>query len=291
MSRNRDRMGLDESLFPEDAEAPPVVAQVRPPQVDMSWSAPTDFVELPSKGAFYPPEHPLHGAESAEIRYMTARDEDILTNRSLLKQGLAFDRLIESVLVDKRIKAASLLLGDRNAILINTRITGYGSEYTTDITCAGCGTQQEFEFDLDLAHSQHLDESLLEDGSVRASGSGTFIITMPSSDTEVEVKFLTGADESKLSKETERKRKRKLDSAVFTDQLRSFIVSVDGNEDTIALQQFVYNMTSRDARVLRLKYTSLMPSIDLTQEFSCLNCGHTADMEVPLGSNFFWPDW
>ena len=99
---------------------------------------PTEIVELPSKGALYPPDHPLHGEETIEIKYMTAKEEDILTSQSLLRKGLAVERLLKSVVVDKRIDPKSLLVGDRNAVLYATRITGYGAEYPARVTCGNC---------------------------------------------------------------------------------------------------------------------------------------------------------
>jgi hypothetical protein len=292
MSRNKDRMDMLGDMFPEDAEVP--TPAISPPQtqpsMDVSWATPTELVDLPSRGIFYAANHPLHNTETVEIRHMTAKDEDILTNRSLLRKGLALDRLIEGVLMNKSIKSTSLLLGDKNAILIAARVSAYGADYMASVTCPACTTQQDFEFDLDALAVKDEPADGLDDG-VTKTESGTFMVTLPVSNVDIEVKFLTGADERKVTREAERKRKRNIDSSLFTDQLKSFIVSVDGDEEHLALQQFIAKMTARDARHLRRIYSELMPDINLNQEFVCENCGHEADMEVPLGSNFFWPDW
>ena len=107
------------------------ISEQKQVEQNFAFTMPTEFVELPSKGMYYLPDHPLYNKASVELRYMTAKDEDILTNKSMIKQGIAIDRLLESLLIDKRIKAKDLLSGDKNAILINARSSGYGSEYTT----------------------------------------------------------------------------------------------------------------------------------------------------------------
>jgi hypothetical protein len=115
----------------------------------LDFSTPTEFVELPSEGRYYPEDHPLHNESVVEIRHMTAKDEDILTSRALLKKGLALDRFLKNILVDKRIDMDSLYVGDKNAILVGARVTGYGPSYDTQITCPVCATTNKFSFDLD----------------------------------------------------------------------------------------------------------------------------------------------
>ena len=132
MSRNKDRLGLGDTT-PENTAVPPQVMTQGGEENPFSFVIPTEFVELPSKGLFYPPNHPLHNQETIEIKQMTAKEEDILTSRSLLKKGVAIERVISSVIMDKRIKPATLLVGDRNAIIIAARISGYGSDYATKI--------------------------------------------------------------------------------------------------------------------------------------------------------------
>ena len=106
----------------------------------MDFVTPTQFVDLPSKGR-YPEGHPLKGKDSIEIRYMTAKDEDVLTNRSLLKKGLAIDRLIRNLIVDKSVNGRHLYAGDRNAIIVFARASAYGADYRAKIQCPNCGEQ------------------------------------------------------------------------------------------------------------------------------------------------------
>ena len=132
MSRNEGRFSAAEgSPTPEDEGTSAVAASAAGSQ--FNWALPTEFVELPSKGRFYPPGHPLHNETTVEIKYMTAKEEDILTDRALLKKGIAIDRVLENLIVDQRVKLDDLLIGDKNAILVKARTTGYGSEYETRV--------------------------------------------------------------------------------------------------------------------------------------------------------------
>ena len=138
MSRNRERMGLPN---PTDTAVPP--AQTHQENQGFSVVVPTEFVDLPSKGRYYPQNHPLCNQETIEIKQMTAKEEDMLSSRALLKSGVAIDRVLQSLVMDKTIKVDSLLVGDRNALLIAARVSGYGEDYETSVSCPACGTNQK----------------------------------------------------------------------------------------------------------------------------------------------------
>jgi len=293
MSRNQDRLGLDNTPVQDETPAATTAAVGIgvPSSADgpsFSWSIPTEFVELPSQGIFYPPGHPLHQQATVEIRYMTAKEEDILTSRSLLKAGVALDRMLQNILVDKNLNVNSLLVGDKNALLVAARRTGYGPEYETTVTCPACTTTVEHAFDIsDPPTNEYLKNA--EDWGISVSTNGTLSIELPMSRVVVGCRLLTGEDETRLLKESERKAKRKMDSSTTTDTFRAFIVSVNGDENPFAIESYIQAMPARDARHLRTIYNSLVPNIDLTQAFECTQCGHEAEMEVPLGVDFFWP--
>jgi rubrerythrin len=293
MSRNEERLGLDNAPAQDNTPAATTAAVgIGAPAGDtapaFSWSVPTEFVELPSEGLFYPPGHPLHEQKTVEIRFMTAKEEDILTSRSLLKAGVALDRMLQNILIDKRINVNSLLVGDKNALLVAARRTGYGPEYVTKVNCPSCGTSTEHSFDISEPPVNSFKQNA-QDLGVLYSNNGTVTITLPMSGVTVECRLLTGDDENRLIKETERKSKRKLQSSTTTDAFRAFIVSVNGDSNTFSVESFIQSMPARDARHLRTIYNEVLPNIDLKQEFVCTECGHEADMEVPLGVDFFWP--
>ena len=182
---------------------PAATEQPQPASTGLTFVVPTEFVELPSRGDFYPKNHPLHEEGTIEIRHMTAKDEDILTSRTLLKKGIAIDRLLESIIVNKAIKADDLLVGDKNAIIISARQSAYGDEYVTKVTCPSCTSVVEHSFNLSEAIQTYPDMS---DESFTKTENGTFLIELPKTNVTVEVRLLSGKDEKWLAKAMEQKR-------------------------------------------------------------------------------------
>ena len=291
MSRNRSRTGVEKEVKHAD---PPVDQLAENSQAsDFSFVIPTEFVDLPSRGQFYAPGHPLCGAEHVEIKQMTAKEEDILTSRSLIKKGVAIDRLVRSIIVDKTIDPHSLLVGDRNAILVACRVSGYGNIYSTKVSCPACSTTQKYEFDLNLAKikgpQEHTDEYATQQYDVASNGDGTFDITLPQSKLIITARLLNGADERQIGAQMESDRKRKTERTI-SRQLATMIVAVNGNDTQEAVQYVASNLPSIDSIYLRNAYKYVAPNLDLTQHFSCEVCDHEQDMEVPLNAEFFWPD-
>ena len=273
MSRNQDRLG---GVQQPDTSPPPQQGGG-----GFSFVVPTEFVDLPSQGRFYPEGHPLHGKDCIEIKQMTAKEEDILTSRTLLKKGVALDKLIESLIVDKTINPASLLVGDRNAIIIATRVSGYGNVYETNVTCPACQTKQRYSFDLNSANIIHGQAS--EKLQVTDNGDGTITCVLPKTQVTVVARLLTGKEEKNLINTAN------TDTLIST-QLQSIIVSVNGDSSQQAIDYLSNNLPSFDSRHLRMVMKMATPNIDLTQQFSCTNCDYTQEMEVPLTADFFWPD-
>ena len=285
MRNNEERFGVT-----PEGSSPPVPETFTPQpagQPTLQFVAPTEIVELPSKGKYYPAGHPLHNKDTIEIRYMTAKDEDILTSKTLLKKGIAIDRMLQNIMVDKTIKVQDLLTGDKNAIILAARITGYGANYNAQITCPFCNASSEYEFD--LSHPTIKEPINMDSWGVKATSSNTFLIHLEKSNVEVEVKLLTGKEEKKIIENAEAKRRKKLPESNLTDQLRMMIVSVDGTVDQNYINSFVNNMPAIDSRSLRATYQRLVPNIDLTQEFTCSECAYDGEVDMPFGASFFWP--
>ena len=285
MSRNRERTG---GVQQHDATPPPQAMEDNGGESGFSFVIPTEFVGLPSEGRFYPEGHPLHGEDSIEIKQMTAKEEDILTSRSLLKKGVAIERLIKSLIVNKKIDSNSLLVGDRNAILIAARISGYGYAYETKVGCPSCGTQQDYSFSLGEAET-YTGMDLEADEAID-NEDGTFTTTLPQMRAQVVFRLLNGTDERNLLAQLEHARKKRKEENAVTTQLKQMIVAINGNDDPGAIDYVVANMPSRDARHLRLIYKKATPNVDLTQHFECNECDYDQPMEVPLTADFFWPD-
>ena len=285
MSRNRDRTGMMPST-PTNSPAPPQLETGN--TSGFSFVVPTEFVELPSKGRFYPPNHPLHNQETIEIKQMTAKEEDMLTSRSLLKKGIALDRMMASLITNKQIDANHLLVGDRNAILIAARCSGYGTEYATKVTCPGCATQQAYTFDLNQAEVYTAEA--IDPSEARLSEDRTYTTMLPRTKIEVTFRLLTGVDEHNFMMQLENARKKRKSERTVTRQLQQFIVAVNGSAEQEHINYVIENMPSSDSRHLRSVYKLATPNVDLTQHFECNECDHEQNMEVPLTADFFWPD-
>jgi len=279
------RNNLERTGATVQAEPPPPVESGVSP---LHFVAPTEFVELPSVGVGYPEGHPLCGQETIEIRFMTAKDEDILSSRTLLKKGLAVERFLDNIIVNKNLKASEMLVGDRNAILISARISGYGADYETQVGCPSCGEKVHFTFDL---NKRTIDESRLNEKiDLTKSEDGYFATEMPLSKFKVKFKLLMGKDETYLSQLTLKKSKAKDADAMFSDQYKRMIVSVEGHTDQGVINHYVNNMPTLDSRHLRACYKEATPSVQITENYVCSSCNHEEDMEVPFTADFFWPD-
>lgn len=288
MRNNEERLGaqLQDSELPPQFAIPNEVSQ----KLDLNFVQPTDHVIIPSGGKYYPEGHPLHNVDTVELRQMTAREEDILTSRSLLKKGTAIDKMLESLIIDKRIKVQDLYLGDKNALLIAARIGGYGPEYETQVICPTCETKGKKTFDLQehLDRKVEMEEELPENCS--RLDNGNVLISLPKTKWLVECRLLNGADEARMIKTAEsRKKFSDVDESKLSDQLESMIVSIQGVTDKFLLQKAIFAMPASDSKTLRRLYAKCVPNVDLSTYFVCENCGHEQEMEVPFTTDFFWP--
>lgn len=235
---------------------------------------PTEEVELPSKGLLYPDGHPLKSGK-IEIKYMTAKEEDILSNQAYIQKGIVLDKLLESVIVDKSIKLKDLLIGDKNAVLIATRILGYGKNYS--FTYNG----ERVDVDLTELQNKPFDSSSLIENKNELS------FVLPHSNTPITFKLLTGHDEAKIESELKGLRKIQKDNVPeLTTRLKYILSSVNGEEDAKSIREFVDNyMLARDSRSFREHLKSIQPDVDMS-----ITLDNGEEVDVPLGLSFFWPD-
>jgi hypothetical protein len=247
---------------------------------------PTEIVPIPSRGKAYPQQSPLFGLEQVMIKSMTAREEDILMSRALIKKGTVITELIKSCLCDKTIDPAQLLVGDRNALMVAVRITGYGAKYDAEVRCSECNEKSERHFDLGT-----LPIKFLEIDPV-SPGNNAFEYVLPTSKKRIVFRFMTGLMEEELTTTLENKKKLKMntDTSVTTGLLYS-IVSVEGVEDRSKIAQFVQCMSARDSRDLRKFIKDNEPGMQMKQTTKCGNdeCGHEEEVDMPLGVSFLWP--
>lgn len=236
---------------------------------------PTEEIELPSKGLLYPKESALSSGK-IEMKYMTAREEDILTNQNYIQQGIVIDKLLQSLIVTP-INYGDLLVGDKNAILIASRILGYGKDY-------------EFEY---RGEKQNVDLTTVENKQVDytkfQAGKNEFAYTTPTTNTNITFKLLTHADEQLIDQEVRGLKKLHKDSsAELSTRLKRMITSVEGNPEPKAIRDFVDNfLLARDSRALREYVREIQPDVDL--RFFPEN-GPDGGVDIPIGVTFLWPD-
>ena len=239
---------------------------------------PAEEVTLPSKGLLYPKSTPLIKG-IIEMKYMTAKEEDILTNTNLIQNGTVIDKLLQSLIITD-INFNDLLIGDKNAVLVAARILGYGSDYS--FTYRG----EQYQVDLSKFDDKPLDEKIIQE-----DGKNEFSYTLPISKKVVTFKILTHGDEQKIQQELKGLKKiNKEANNEYTTRLKHTILSVDGETDIKVIRNFVDNeFLARDARDLRKYIRKIQPDVDLTFEIEDKR-GNLKEIEVPVGIGFFWPD-
>jgi hypothetical protein len=252
---------------------------------DFGLDIPVETAPLPSLGLVYPPNSPLHGRHSLEIRPMTSREEDILTSKALMKKGTIISELIRSCLVDKSIEPAEMLIGDRTALMMSIRITGYGAQYDVEITCSECEQKFPNAFDLSALELQRLQIAPAEPHA------NVFEFLLPYTKKVARFRFLTGRDEQEITATAEKQKKLNIstgDQLVTTNLLHS-IVSIDNVTDRAKLAAFVRAMPARDSLALRNYVRDNEPGIKMKQQVECPHCGHADEVGIPLGITFLWP--
>lgn len=252
---------------------------------EKQFDFPTEVIELPSQGLAYPEGHPLRKG-SVEIKYMTAREEDILASQNLIKKGIVLDKLFESILVEPGVNPNDVLIGDKNAILLATRILGYGADYEVEMTDPFTLEKQKVTIDLGKVKTKDVDESVL-------NGNNLYKFKCPTSGKVLEFKLLTHGDEIEITKEIQALEKLNKNSAAafdVTTRLKYMIQSVDGNKDRGYINKWVANeFLARDTKAFRTYVKSISPDLDLTFQFTSELTGETEALDIPFGISFFYP--
>ena len=242
----------------------------------MEFSLPTKTIELPSKGLLYPEGHPL-ASGTVEMKYMTAKEEDILTNQNYIKNGTVIDKLLKSLLVTE-FNYNDLFIGDKNAIMIAARILSYGKDYPVQYN------GEQVNVDLSLLEPQEHQVEYVR-------GTNEFEVKLPKSGNQVTFKLLTHGDELAIDNEIKGLQKiNKNNIAEVTTRLKHTIVAINGNRERADIRKFVDGyLLAQDARAIREEYTRVSPDIDLNFTYTYED-GSEEEVAIPIGLNFFWPD-
>ena len=240
---------------------------------------PSEVIDLPSEGKLYPKEHPCSNGK-IEIKYMTAKEEDILTSQNLIKKGVVIDRLLDSLILTNGVKQGDMVLGDKNAVMVAARILAYGPEYICDVTNPNSGETINHTFNLADCPFKKLPKNITEN---------KFEVDLPISKKKVTFKLLTGKEETIINEELKASKKLGSDvSPELTTRLRHTIISVDDDDSQSTINNFVQNLLARDSMHLRKEIRKVTPDIELQQEIEIE--GEPVKVDIPMTVGFFWPD-
>jgi len=242
------------------------------------FKLPTEIIDLPSKGLLYPEGSELANGK-IEMKYMTAKEEDILTNQNYIRNGTVIDKLLQSMIISK-INFEDLLISDKDAIMIAARILGYGEHYTFSYL------GEETTVDLTDLKDKEFDTSLI------TSNTNEFHFQLPHSKVNITFKLLTHGDEKKINRELEGLKKIKgNDIPEMSTRLKYIITSINGNRDQKSVREFVDNyLLAKDSRALRDYIVKVSPGIDLKVSFTTESGDVQEDVTLPIGVSFFWPE-
>jgi hypothetical protein len=255
-----------------------------PAQAEPKFDFPVEYIDLPSEGYFYPASSPLSSGR-IQLKYMTAREEDILTNQNLIKKGVVLDEVLKALIVTPGVKLDDIIIGDKNAIFVAARRFAYGDEYAITVNCPKCGEQNSEKVNLGDLKFKTIDFSKY------TKGENAFSFELPASKKTVVYKLLTHKDDQDIEAELLGLSKiSKNNAPEMTTRLKYSLISVDANSDRTFIKKFVDNMLAKDSIALRRHIREYTPDIDLSFDFQCSHCGHTERMALPLGVNFFWPN-
>lgn len=255
------------------------------PTIDPISKYPSEPIALPSEGYFYESSNPLSKG-IVDIKYMTAREEDILTSQNLIKKGVVLDRLLESVIITSGVKISDLLIGDKNALFVASRRLAYGDNYgPIEVDCPKCGFKHDITINLADIKTKDFDFSKY------VKGQNSFDFVLKVSKKNIKYKLLTHQDEKEIDADLEALSKLKKESgAEITTRLKRVIVEIDGKSDKATINKFVdTELTSRDSLELRNHIRENTPDIDMTFDFNCSQCDRKERIGVPLTVHFFWP--
>ena len=246
------------------------------------YDFPTEVITLPSEGKCYPEDHPLSSGE-LEIKYMTAKEEEILASQNLISKGVVLDKLFESIIADKKINIDDIIIGDKNAIVLATRILGYGPEYKIQVP--SIEGQTELQIDLSKVQTKDVDLDKLNRENI-------YEWVTPVGKNVIKWKILTHGDEKMIDTDVRAMNRLNKDgaSAELTTRYRYMIKSVDGKEDTKSIVDFVNNkFLARDTRAFRTHIKELQPDMKMEFEYDNPNTGEKEMTPIPMGVGFFWP--
>ncbi len=250
---------------------------------DADYLPPVSTVKLPSRGLVYPPDSPLYMLESVDVKPVTAKEENILSSPILIKKGTVLTTLMKACITNRLLDPDAMLVGDRNAILVAIRVSAYGPSYSARVTCPKCGEDQDAEFNLSKLGLKTLDEE-----PVGGPGNNRFAYKLPITGKTVQFRLLDASLVNRMEDEVESIMKATGEEQGVTVRLNTQVIEMEGVEPG-RLARTLAALPARDSKSLRHHMDEVAPGVDMVQEFQCDSCGKKSEVEIPIGSEFFWP--
>lgn len=252
---------------------------------EFGWEVPVETIPLPTKGLIYHPDSPLYNTQHLQIKAMTAREEDILASPAFHKEGTALTHLIKSCLINKEIDVESMINGDRMALMIGIRVTGYGPEYHAESSCKSCNTSNNFCVDLTTLPIKRLSIEPV------SPGENKFNFRLPVTKKLVTFKYITAREDRERN--IQNKSMQKVLGTSISNNITSFlensILEIEGVSDRMKIRHFVLNMPAFDSKALRKFIVENEPGMDMSCSFVCKNCNAHNETVMPMTTEFFWP--
>ena len=255
-----------------------------PHPADEDYSPPANSVKLPSKGIVYPPESPLYLCETVDIKAVTAKEENILASPALIKRGVVLTELMKACITNRTVDPDSMLVGDRNAVLVAIRTSAYGPIYGAQVTCPDCGEESDYDFNL-----AKLTLKVLDVNPVQGPGTNEFSFKLPSNGREVRFRLMDARMVNDLERTMEALRKKTGREQGVTTRLLAQATWMDGLKDPGDMARAIENLPAQDSRAWRMYMDKIAPGVDMEQDFDCPSCGKRNEVEIPIGPSFFWP--
>lgn len=259
-------------------------APVESHPADDEYAPPVSSVKLPSRGIVYPPESPLYLCEAVDIKSVTAKEENILASPALIKKGIVLTELMRACITNRTVDPDSMLVGDRNAVLVSIRTSAYGPIYNATVTCPECEAESDYDFNLSRLNLKTLDVD-----PVGGPGTNEFSYRLPNSNREVKFKLLDAHTVAALDEEITQVKKKTGQDMGVTLRLMHQVTYLEGVKDPKKMFRALEAIPAFESRALRGYMDRIAPGVDMEQEFKCEECGEKSEVEIPLGINFFWP--
>jgi len=234
-----------------------------------NFTLPHDVVPLPSQGIFY-----KNKKKSIKVGYLTASDENILMGGG---DDLTLN-LLRAKIYEPDIKVDDLLEGDIEAVLIFLRNTAFGPDINLNLIDPS--TKKQFQTTV------RLDELSIISGQ-QPNEDGTFVLTLPKSQSTIKIKPLTYGEIMEIGKLSDSYPQGRVVPKI-TWRLQKEIVEIDGSTDKAMIAKAIESMPIADSKYIRKFMEENEPRLDMNRTLLAPS-GEKLTVNVGFGVDFFRP--